>query len=243
MSSSSDETFIFQSPNGRYLVFGGNRNLDNVIPLKIADRQLIQTTDLSIDAGSPILDTETFSVWWSGDSSSFVVLTSSIATNSPYYHYVSNYAASLANVTVQRVWILTIDSQRYGIVTIHDLSHDGDGLLANVAKADIGSRDEYVMLSSFSAPSSSRIIPRTTINGNQVIGASFRSDDESKSLIVNDVGLVQYDTLTQTVTVLRTDINSTLFKEAVFSPDGKWLALTTDTQVYVVNIVNDLPNR
>jgi hypothetical protein len=43
-----------------------------------------------------------------------------------------------------------------------------------------------------------------------------------------------------TAALLRTDVNSSSFRKAVFSPDGRWLALANDDGLFVLSVSNIL---
>ena len=86
--------------------------------------------------------------------------------------------------------------------------------------------DHVVPRSSLESTQVSQIIE--TLDGRAVRGASFAPDDESKLMIVNDSGLVEYDLVTDQITVLDASIQA---DEAIFSPNAEYVALIQGAQI------------
>lgn len=79
-------------------------------------------------------------------------------------------------------------------------------------------------------------------------GASFEAD-ESKLLIVNELGLVRFDRISKQVAVLNSAISAEWVSRALFSPDAEHAALIHEDvdagnkAIYVIQIADAVTRR
>jgi hypothetical protein len=69
------KSFMFSSPNGRYIVYAGNIPIGNsaAFPVMLGDRQTLQAVDTGMQIGSPFDGPQDFQVIWNDASSAFTV--------------------------------------------------------------------------------------------------------------------------------------------------------------------------
>jgi hypothetical protein len=243
-------TFMFGSPDGRYLAYPQLNDGGIVQYLAVADRttQTMFTSDEDQLFG-PSGGIDGFNVLWSTDSSAFVAAQSAPFAEGYLYYYISDFSSDIADaertLISEEIGNRTLD---YRTLQIPDISDDGDTLLLYGTEVDRSQPEEdwqpKLVLWNAADPNSSQILDKFDAEG--LIGASFVPGSSIKLLIINTQGLILYDAPANTITLLNSEINSTWAISALFSPDSSYVALLAQpsyTEIYVADIRHDLSRQ
>ncbi|MGB1287343.1 MAG: hypothetical protein ACPG7F_12465 [Aggregatilineales bacterium] len=238
----NDTFFNFVSPDGRYVAYSADMpQLNN--PFHLYDRQADTSVLMPYDHIVNQSGTDWFNVWWSDNSSAFVARLSSNLSYEPYdphYHYVSNYNNIIVYVEFIRIYDTSINGDEYRLIRIYDISPNGQYLLIGAAKiGDSGGRLLYYEPNN---PSATDVIPLSEVLVTNVYTAQFLQGDNNRIIYLNENGIYTYDRTTGVSELIRDDVKSTDYRDMVFSPGGKHLALVKDGLVYVVDLTDDLPD-
>jgi hypothetical protein len=221
ITAEGQKSFLNYSPNEHYLVYADAPLVNDVgWIVNIGNRQTGQIVNTSALILDPFYSPLLFETLFSDDSTAFVIVTSDIASQ-PVIQYVSGYTNAPSSPSFEDLSYLVVDGVDYTSFSAGDLSDDGSKVLLLGYKATgetnlpmevivwnvVNSIDSQV-LDSFSA----------------VVGASFAPGTENRLLIVTELGLIEYNLSTDTFTVLNSEIRSAWVAEAIFSPDGQWVA-------------------
>lgn len=219
-----DLSFVFASPDGRYLVYSGQiqSEFSNRSPLGVADlvtgkhRLLTGEENLGWNTFQGIF--EYYYIQWSEDSSAFTLsnrLQSSV-------HYVSHFD-DLGKLEVK--WLspyggMPLGTEQFLATDSYDISGDASKLILYGIYLNPAIRGYILVLWSISNDTGI-VIPT---NG-ETIGASFADDDQT-ILFVDEGGLKQYNIAANQTTLLDAEINSTWADYwAYFSPNGQYVAI------------------
>jgi dipeptidyl aminopeptidase/acylaminoacyl peptidase len=223
------ESFVFQSPNHRFAVYRGIGTGSEIAPLKIANQDTSEITSAAIFAASATLGPDFFSVWWNGDGTRFIARSSTIDDYSPLYFYVYGYTPDMQNMQYMKLATFNIEGNKYGVTTVFDLSGDGIRMLAT---EDYLTGSEYrsrVVIQNVIQPELSVVVPGDVLEGHNVEAAAFDPDDENKIIALTKSGLLRVDYAANTQDILNARLNSRNVSDAVFSPDGRYLAVVYET--------------
>lgn len=227
---------IFMSPNQQFIVSAGtpisiNETLFNLLgattfnhQIEVVDRNSSQ----SISTGVPIIAStlpDTFRIQWSGNSERFTVSDSAVLLNDFLsFHYVSGYAQDIPVVDVTNLQNLESSQGQFDTREIFQLSLNGNLVLLRAALDNtVGS---YTRLGIWDATTEqTRIIEQVDASSANLLWAAFDSENTSNIYAITQQGLIQINRSTEQLTVLDAAINSTQFEQALFSPDGRYIAL------------------
>ncbi|MDX2136457.1 MAG: hypothetical protein SF123_00055 [Chloroflexota bacterium] len=237
---------VFSSPNGQFLV-GSSENLTGlqnqssyVSQATISNR----TTNTINLIGLPIItqtSVDRYRVQWSDDSSTFVVSTSAVQVSAlSFFYYVTGYAESNAtDIVAVDMQPVMIDGQNHSILEVFDLSNDGRQVLLFASRSGSG-RPDYCLIRWSSIESSSHVlVPGFDGITEYHPSAVFSSEGSDIVLIFQRSGINEVNLISGNVRNLYPDLGSERFTNAMFSPDGRYIALVervTDAvfSVYVV---------
>ncbi len=246
-TGSGVDTFIFQSPNNRYLVYGGDyvelSNAD-VWNVTVGDRQSNEVFDTSEFIIDPFSGPDGFKVIWSDDSNSFVIQAKAASgSDLRLIYFATNYGSSLSDMTLQKIEPI-INDISYLPVSVYDISNDGSLILLNTLETNPENPDAY----------QAKIVVWNVINSsisevinldNGVIGATFRPNENSSVILINNSGLIKYDLISGQATLLDSTYSSSWIEQAVFSPNGEMVALvdsqeTQISDIYIIDYWEDI---
>ncbi len=235
------ESFIYESPDGRFLVYGKGNETDDSgrWSIGIADRQQGQAVTLPIHVWDPFSGPRYFKVLWSADSKAFAANFLS-DDGTPVFVHVGGYEADLSGAVVNWFSISVKDRNFYPFggygQDIFALSGDGSHVLltSNEETAEDPSSPVKLLLWDVLNPDASQIID--SLDGGKIGATSFVPGDETKLLILNDAGLMLYDLSNGESTQITTDINTESTQRAAFSPDGNWLVSVTGDGAFMMNV-------
>jgi hypothetical protein len=202
----------------------------------LADRQSVKTAKIPIRAIF-------FDVGWNPTSTAFVV---AIRSQNDFVtsHVVYGFATDVTQFKIQNIRVFTLNDKTYmADDQVYQVTHDGQRVLL-AAYEDSG--ESFLMVLNMANPVQSQVVE--TFDGKGIMAAGFSPQSESKLLIENESGVLQYDLTTGTSTLLDTGVKSSVdfevssARDASFSPDGKWLAanhIEEDGQVgvYLLDMV------
>lgn len=224
VSERGEESLVFESPSGNYIacLCGG-------LALYDRSQQTLQYSGYTVM--QPFAGPDEFSVLWSEDESAFVFKNVD-DSDYIYAYYVHNYQPQMENLEVIEA-DPQIQGQLYSffhefefpaIQKAYDISDDGEWVLM-LARPVISTNDlEQIAL---------RVIVWNTQNSDEsylignvkpdtIKGMSFAGTSHTELLIVNEDGLIHYNVLTGTQTVIDASIQPS---HAYFSPDSRYLAM------------------
>lgn len=213
------ESFIYVSPNERYIAYG-ELPTEQGWSVTIGDRYTREKIQTNIQVLNPFLADE-FDVIWSADSNTLLVTTNDYSSQ-PFIQYVSNWNDNSTEIIYNFTRNLNIDNREFFIIKGCDLSADGHIALVIAQDMTATERTHSLILWDIYNTSSSIIVD----GFGDIIGASFSPNDENQVLLVTERGFIQYDILTKTYSVININISSDWVTNAIFSPDGQWVALT-----------------
>ncbi len=217
------DSFIFPSPNGRYLVYvaepAGWTN-PALFPIGLADLQTNQhriIQEIQVNNAS-VFDTN-YVISWSGNSLVFSIVGEGYAgKRQPFY--VSNFTPNLSTLIVQSI----VEGLAFGGDTIYpqmifDISNNGSQVLLEDLRPDFTSR---LFLWDVNNIAASKIIPTTT----RVVEAAFNPSNEQILLFVDQGGLKRHDLNSNTTTTLDVGINPSWADGGIWiSPDARKVAV------------------
>lgn len=225
----NDHSFLFRSPNGRYIAYSGLLPADAGYDpsLGIADltanTHRILAEEVNIERNHFLGIFEHYNIQWSDDSSAFTLAS---GLGSELYHI--SQLNDLNTLVVH--WLSTYDglpigAERYRATNSFDISANGSKLLLG----------GFYLTSSIQ--SSPFVLWDVTTNSGvslpsegEVVGATFIHNDQ-RVLYVDGEGLKQYDTTKNQVVLLNPAINSTWgIGGAYFSPNSRYVAIRAGTQ-------------
>jgi len=252
------QSFMFGSPNGRYIVYvgrcrpfpkgkvgGEGTTCESYIEL--LDRYQGKAFDVAVVGFVDYYNgSDDFSIFWNRQSSAFTITSRLTYGGGVWIGYVS-LRKGLQSLTPADVLPLTIGNRSYTLVDdwlrfpVFDISDNGDVVLLHVSLNDTVDDQTIPQIALLNPlnPTQSQIID---LEGSKtVIGAAFKAGNEQKLLIADDRSLLEYDLTTGTSRVASDIISSTQARIAAFSPDRKWLALvnskdggsSTGARVYI----------
>lgn len=212
-------SYIWVSPSERYIIYAESESRY----LTIGDRLLGELIHSYI-VPDPYQLTDNFKAFWSADESAVAFISLS-GNNIPFTFYIDNLTPSVTQANITIAVSTTVNGQDYSLLQPFDISADGSRVLMLVQEYDpvepFSDSETSIMIWNALNPNSSHVIPNTPT----VSGASFAPGDENKILIVSPAGLIQYDISLQTEILLNSEINASWVDEAIFSPNGEWVAL------------------
>ena len=228
-------SFMYPSPNGRYVAYAHFGT--DIINVDVADRHLHRDIHTPAYVFDPFFSPYGFRVLWSEDSTTFVTLTQQPLGSDPLTpQYVSDFNTGYANLTFIDLGYLNVDGRKYGSYNAYDISKNGRFVLLRVDEYTAGGYSPlHLMVWDAENPDASHVVD----DFSEVVEAAFAPGDESKLLILTELGLVLYDITSDGFTVLTEEINSTWVSLSFISPDGQQLAVTDHGGwLYVVDIVD-----
>jgi hypothetical protein len=239
-------TFMHASPDGRYVVYA----MQDMQRLALGDRLLGQTNlipDVSIP--DPTTGPDQFRVLWSADSTALTVVFASAYSDEFGAVYVRGFTHNPAAIETVTIGASLIDGRAFRHLTVHDLSADGSTILLSGAEiypnSDLPPSLPIPILWTPAAPKDGEIFDSLA---GMIRGASFEAD-ESKLLIVNELGLVRFDRISKQVAVLNSAISAEWVSRALFSPDAEHAALIHEDvdagnkAIYVIQIADAVTLR
>jgi hypothetical protein len=224
----------FISPDGHFLTYTAEQVNAASVRIAIADCQLERSFTL------PDLVTIMDRVLWSGNSGAFVTV--DVFIPDVYVNYVTNYAEDVSNAILRKLSGWSHGERNYTVKNAFDISSDGNRVLL-LAASTLDDLRIYI----YNAQSPSDDILVENFPANQVIAGAFAPNDETKLWLLAENGVVQYDLQTGLTTLLDTSITSTNVQEvlsdtpALFSPDGRYLAVLQDNGLYLLELSEFIP--
>ncbi len=220
-------SFILPSPDNRFIVYAATRPASwgdrPFWPLGLAD---LQTSEYCIfeDIHAEDLTNfgRTYAVRWAEDSRSFTVFTISAYGSAQQVFYFTNLEAGINNLTYRSLLsgeIIPEDENLY-IWDSFDISDDGNRLLLSnlVILPDNVSGNQLVVWDSLH-PRQSKYL----MEGN-IVEASFVGEGDQQLLVITGDGIVLYDLVAKSMTILDNNIDADYLYDAWISPNGEYIA-------------------
>ncbi len=130
-------SFIYASPNGRYLIYApAEENPRIPAPLAVSDRQTLQTYVEPESILDPFSGPKEFSVIWAADSSAFVLRNDRGLNSTPWLIYGSDFSEDVEDTTLKLIDKVEITSTEYFVREVLDISGNGDLLLLDTGVQD-----------------------------------------------------------------------------------------------------------
>lgn len=242
-NSDIDRSFVFQSPNGRYLVYTAFVSASSYgYPLGIADLSTGNHRILGdlegIKRNNSLGDLESYMIRWS-DGSSALTLHS---IQRPGFYYISN----LEDLTTLSIYSsesfpgFPLNDTTFYPGSVHDLSAAGDHLLVLGGTPNNTGR---LVLWNMMTDS------RTSIPIQGLVAGSVFAQNDQRVLFIDEEGLKQYDIPENQTTLLNPEISSTWATGgAYFSPNGQYVAIRVDApepeSLYLFEVpeIGDIPD-
>lgn len=231
-----DHSFVYASPNRRYLVYSAQvpANAGYGLPLGVAD--LSNNSHRILDSEQGVYGNDFpgdflfFSILWSEDSSAFT-LDSGFGR---HLYYISQLD-DLDSLVVQLLNPyegLPLGDSTFRAGAIFDLSADGNLVLMQGGDLVIW---DVVNNSG------------TGIHVEGIVAGAIFTPDEQSILFVDEDGLKRYTIAINEVTLLNSDINSVWgYRGAYFSPNGAHVAIVADDweSLYLFEVpeIGDVPD-
>lgn len=237
VNSDGLQGFIFQSPNGRFLVFPQNTQDEfGRWLIAVADRQIGTVYTTRIAVFDPFYGPKVMQVRWSADSRSFVMEFLS-DTGSPVFNYVTDYEAELSKLTVKWFSITLKGINFFPALSegehIYAISSNGQRVLLTSSSEVDGQPLNAIIWNPLSTEDSAVL----DVDALEIKAMTFDRSDEDNLLILNNLGLVTYNIHTGKSTILSADFNGTTIRSASFSPNGEWLALSSnDSNLNIIDV-------
>ncbi len=237
--ASNQLSFIYESPNQRYLVFARG---EEVFSLTLADRLTHQTITLSpqLHVLDPRYGPDSFRVLFSADSSAFTVMYATDFSDEYGVLYVSGYASNISDAFD----ILIGDfgqnfDARYA--QVEDLSENGKSVLLignpTVPNSPYSNERHLYLWDSESLDG----IDITPPQQQNIKGAAFSPQTEDRLRMIANAGLIEYNRSTHELVVIRSDITADWVDKVYFSPTADSVAITKEigghTELYVVDLL------
>lgn len=213
-------SFAFSSLNNRYIVYGAQNPR---YAIGVADLQSPTGQHQILDEASELLagglgafndaNNSAFEVFWSGDNSTFVTITS-VPELSTRIHHVSDLG-NLINPPIIRNLTdegMVISGSAFYALELFDISSDANLLLV---------KDQTNRFAIWNVSTASGTLITTQ---GEVTGATFLTDQ--RIMFVDQAGLKHFHIPSSHIAVLNPNITSTLAPGgAYFSPDGHYVAV------------------
>jgi hypothetical protein len=236
-------SFIYGSPNGQYLTYA----IDETYKLTLANRQPVEKIVLQpgVTIPDPISGPDAFNVLWSNDSTAYTVMYASAFSDDFGTIFVSGYTSDISNGVNLYIGESGFNDRYFRHLRIHDIASDGKLVLLTgeevIPNSDAQDFRSKLILWNPATPDSGEILD--SIASNSVRGAGF-ANNENMLLFINDQGLLQYDRLSGETIVLSSDFSSNWIQDAIFSPLGDKVAITSSVvdgtiQIFVVAVPTD----
>ncbi|MBA3868364.1 MAG: hypothetical protein H0X30_04365 [Anaerolineae bacterium] len=220
-----NQPFIFVSPNGRFLVY----TTQETQKLAIADLQLAKTYTLAdLTIPNPTFGPDSFRVLWSADSNAFTVMYEPAYGEDFGTIYVHGFASNPTDVEDIYIGAFAINGHGVRGLNIQDISTDGRLILLSgieIIPDSDGTPMTNLILWKPDDPEAAQVV---SVLSGDVKGASFATNDENTLIFANERGLQTYDRMTGVIRSLKPTINTDGLRQALFSPDGKNIALIID---------------
>jgi hypothetical protein len=216
-------SFIFPSPNERYVVYAAPRQRGDPFGYALAVTDVItRYTSIISNVRTVYLSdfTNFYNVIWSAGSTAFVVQHDS-GFAADITTYVSDNAADFNPAKI--VDLSRIDINGRSLETSREfaaISEDGKKVALSV-RANVN--ESYLLIWNSKDIVSSQFIP-TGQYYYPVVAAAFVNGDQVV-LYISEEGLMKYELATQETVLIDASINSTWVDKAWFSPTGKQIAL------------------
>jgi len=240
-------TFFYLSPDGRYLVYVGEKVLEGLTSrywqLVIGDRQTQTTYTPEYPLYDPFGKEERFDARWSQDSRSFVLVTcvDQFMCFPSVFFYVRGLESGLSGMVFD--WLSmtfpTVAGVEYRALELLDFSEDGTWALLTVGE-DYGRGASHLMMYNVVIPQSSFLI--TDPMGIVPRSLRFATPDGSKMLYIDNQGIYRYDWANHTSTLLTTEVNNSKAKLGEFSPDGHWFVFVNSSRELYLYDLQGLPD-
>jgi len=225
---STEEKLLFQigsaqvsiSPNNRYAVFVS----PNSHTFIIGDRQTRTLIDTKI-----VGDSSDFNIIWNSIGSAFVPVLSSSGFPGGFY---TGFSQNLSLLKTSQIGQFSIGDMIFDILQskqyIYQVSKNGIFILGKASGNTPNAAATALVMINGLDTNQSRLIASFT-GEQELLTGSFSPYDENKVLAVTKNGLVEYSTIRSESKVLDEVLNTDWATNAVFSPDGKWLAVVHNT--------------
>lgn len=242
-NSDIDRSFVFQSPDGRYLVYTAFVSASSYgFPLGIADLSTGNHRILGdlegIKRNNNLGDLEFYKVQWSENSGAFTLH----SLMRPGFYYISN----LEDLTTLSIYSsesfpgFPLNDTTFYPGSVHDLSAAGDHLIVLGGTSDNTGR---LVLWNMMTDS------RTSIPIQGLVAGSVFTQNDQRVLFIDEEGLKQYDIPENQTTLLNPEISSTWATGgAYFSPNGQYVAIRVDApepeSLYLFEVpeIGDIPD-
>ncbi len=237
--------FTYRSPNWRYLVSPGRREIQrpsgNFSATVLVDIQANEVFDLPLEVPAAYPAPRSFQVVWSDDSSAFTLGTAPLLVpDLSFFTYVSGYASADASeeqtLITRNFTEFSYDERPFNVQGVYDLSPTGTQVLFQ----SVESASEYPVFIWNAETNSYRKI--ADLSAPSYIQTDAMFDEAGTGFyIINDSGIIHYELETGETTLIRADISSMWVDRAFFSPNGNWLALFDyradgSTDIYMVEV-------
>ncbi len=226
------------SPNGRFLAYTEASAVQNAeftqYDIGIANCQEDHTFLLS---GQRM--PQPTRVLWSENSSAFLAVGWTHPDFPIQVVYVSHYATEITNAQSFDIGaVFQADGDIYGVFEAYDVSADGNKALLRL---EVDPREPHQLyLYNAPNPTNSRLLNEIGLTA--IVAASFAPGDETKLWLFTPMRVIQYDLITKETTLVDDTLsNETLSSShrnhwALFSPDGRHLAIFTERGLFVLDL-------
>jgi hypothetical protein len=238
------ERFRFLSPNRRFMIYeAGTEPTRRRFATGDRDNLLTRTFDVLVGQNH---NTSTFFTLWSADSRSVVIGNNPLLGDFPRYFYVTDYTDDVQVGTIEEIMLdALVNGREYGGGYVEDISMDGQTLLMSpldVSSIAPGVRGRVVLASYRPSDASVTIHENTSVRQQLITASAFDPDDERYIVVLQRDGIQRYNTIANTWQMLNPDVRSRDSGRAIFSPDGRYLAVQSfrlssrQVDIYVIDL-------
>jgi hypothetical protein len=220
------EPLYFLAPDGNTLVFARQVECGEqacLYHLVLADRRTQEIFDTNTNVFYPF-NLDAFRVIWNNSGNAFVLMqTEEFAGNiAVLTTYVTGYAQGVSHTqATNTVSSLQLNGNSYKSIDAFQFSSDDNMLLIRALNL---SNDQFALIDyNLNNPNQSILVPDQY--GTTAVAAGFAANSQTRILMFNSAGLVQYDLVNGQIIVLNDKLETTqLVRAAWFSPNGEWFA-------------------
>ncbi|MBX3083580.1 MAG: hypothetical protein KF716_18245 [Anaerolineae bacterium] len=187
------------------------------------------------------------SVYWNTTSTAFIV----VGVNATEGEYpaayltgiTTNFATDLSAAVTRGFTEFVLHRRLYAASTsVYHIAPDGNSVLLTAYDLDSAAfdYDQTLRLINYDVvkPSQSQLILPDAAN---LRAAQFVFDTTDKILLIDDRGLLEIDMGTDEIAIIDASLNAAWVDEAIFSPDGRWLAVRHavddyDSQLFIGDV-------
>lgn len=220
------EPLYFLGPDGNTLVFARQTECGEqacLYHLVLADKRTQEVFDTNTNVFYPF-NLDAFRVIWNNSGNAFVLMqTEEFAGDKAVLTtYVTGYAQGVSHTqATNSIASLQLNGNSYKSLDAFQFSTDDNMLLIRALNL---SNDQFALVVyNLSSPNQSILLPDQY--SSTAVAAGFSPNNQTRILMFNSTGLMQYDLATGQVIVLNDKLETTqTVRAAWFSPNGEWFA-------------------